>query len=175
MPSDLGKDFLEHSADLLSGRFGDTLTPSAFALRRSISSSYYALFHKINQEAVSLIAPDVTSTINQRIQRWFDHAEMKKICGRFTKQELDQPLRDLLGTTASADLQTVAANFIQLQEARHSADYDAGFEVNATMAHQKFKLAVEAIHALKRLQGTAEVNIFFLSLLMFKNWERDRS
>jgi hypothetical protein len=117
----------------------------------------------------------VTSTINQRIQRWFDHAEMKKICGRFTKQELDQPLRDLLGTTASADLQTVAANFIQLQEARHSADYDAGFEVNATMAHQKFKLAVEAIHALKRLQGTAEVNIFFLSLLMFKNWERDRS
>ncbi len=100
---------------------------------------------------------------------------MKKICGRFTKQELDQPLRDLLGTTASADLQTVAANFIQLQEARHSADYDAGFEVNATMAHQKFKLAVEAIHALKRLQGTAEVNIFFLSLLMFKNWERDRS
>jgi hypothetical protein len=35
-------------------------------------------------------------------------------------------------------------------------------------------MALEAIEAWDRIQGSAEANVFILSLLMFKNWERDR-
>jgi hypothetical protein len=106
-----------------------------------MSASYYALFHKINEDAVELIAPNVSQSIKHRIQRWFEHAEMKKICGRFTKPQLDQPLQGLIGSTASGELQTVAYSFVQLQDARHSADYDLSYQVSADEAYQKLVLA----------------------------------
>jgi hypothetical protein len=139
-----------------------------------MSASYYALFHKINEDAVELIAPNVSQSIKHRIQRWFEHAEMKKICGRFTKAQLDQPLQGLIGSTASADLQTVAHSFVQLQDARHSADYDLSYQVSADEAYQKLALAATAINAWVQLKNSAEANIFILSLLLWKNWDKDR-
>lgn len=144
-------------------------------LRRAISSLYYGLFHRINEDAASLIAPNVSTATNHRIQRWFDHTMMKKqICGRFLKEQLDQPLSGLVGTTASEDLQTVRRAFIELQEARHAADYDPGFIVDQPRARQYASSAVKAIGAWSRINETAEANVFILSLLLWKNWERER-
>jgi uncharacterized protein (UPF0332 family) len=47
--------------------------------RRAVSTVYYALFHHINGKAADLIAPNVQPDTHHRIQRWFDHAEMKKV------------------------------------------------------------------------------------------------
>jgi uncharacterized protein (UPF0332 family) len=143
-------------------------------LRRATSAAYYALFHQINEGAVALLAPHVSPATNHRIQRWFDHAEMKKICGRFTASPLSQPLLDLIGPTASADCQTVARSFVALQEARHKCDYDLSFQPKQREAARHTKMALEAVEAWDRIQGSAEANIFILSLLMFKNWDRDR-
>ena len=143
-------------------------------LRRAVSALYYGLFHKLNEDAVALIAPNVPARTNHRIRRWFDHTEMKKICARFLPRKLEQPLRDLIGDSASSELQTVALSFIQLQELRHQADYDLSFRISQRDALKQFHVAADAIEAWRGLAGTPEANIFILSLLLWKNWEKDR-
>jgi hypothetical protein len=142
--------------------------------RRAISAAYYALFHHINGTAVDLIAPNVPAETNHRVQRWFEHAEMKKVCGRFLPTTLGQPLLDLIGNTASPDLQNVARSFIRLQEARHNADYDLSYTFSSAEARQLILLAVGAMDSWDRIATSAEANIFILSLLMWKNWEKER-
>ena len=143
-------------------------------LRRSVSTAYYALFHRINHDAVAMLAPNVSPETNHRIQRWFDHAEMKRVCGRFLPTKLDQPLRGLIGDAASADLQEVARSLILLQEARHSADYDLSYAISWNDAFKLLDQATNAIDAWERIAASAEANIFILSLLMWKNWEKER-
>ncbi|MES2392184.1 MAG: hypothetical protein V4555_11125 [Acidobacteriota bacterium] len=142
--------------------------------RRAISAAYYALFHHINASAVSQIAPQVSDQTNHRIQRWFEHAEMKRVCGRFLATRLEKPLLDLLGPAASPELRNVAQSFIQLQEARHSADYDLSYNFNPTDPLQLVQLALGAMASWDQIEKSAEANIFILSLLMWKNWEKER-
>jgi uncharacterized protein (UPF0332 family) len=170
----MGMNLLQHAIELLSMAIDGGKCPPEVYLRRATSASYYALFHEINDGAVSLLAPNVPPSTNHRIQRWFDHGEMKKICGRFTASPLSQPLLDLIGPLASPDCQTVARSFVALQEARHNSDYDLSFKLTHKEAARHAKMALEAIEAWDRIQGSAEANVFILSLLMFKNWERDR-
>lgn len=96
---------------------------------------------------------------------------MKKICGRFRQKKLDQPLLNLIGETAPPDLHTVVSNFIDLQEARHSADYDLSFKLTRDDALQLVMSAALAMSSWDKIANTPEANIFILSLLMFKNWE----
>lgn len=167
----LSIDLLTHADRLL----GNDEEVNDVNLRRAVSASYYAIFHQVNGDAVSLIAPNVPTETNHRIQRWFEHAEMKKVCGRFLPAKLIQPLRDLIGESASADLQNVSRSFIQLQDARHSADYDLSYNLTLKQSRQYVELAVSALQAWKRLAGSAEANIFILSLLLWKNWDKERA
>jgi uncharacterized protein (UPF0332 family) len=142
--------------------------------RRAVSTVYYALFHHINGKAADLIAPNVHLDTHHRIQRWFEHAEMKKVCGRFLQTRLDQPLLGLIGPTASPGMQHVASSFNELQAARHSADYDLSYSLSSQEAHRLIRLAVTAMASWDEIANSAEANIFILSLLMWKNWEKDR-
>jgi len=140
-------------------------------LRRAVSAAYYALFHHLSAAAVLQIAPQVSPRTANRIHRWLDHAEMKKVCREFAAAHLNAPLRELLGPTASADMQIVASNFIKLQEARHSADYDPGYQLGWEEARELIESAVFAYGAWERITPSAESNIFVLSLFLWKKWE----
>ncbi len=96
---------------------------------------------------------------------------MKRICGRFLNEKLDQPLLSLLGSAVSSDLQLVCRNFIRLQEARHSSDYDLGYTLSRNECAEFIEAAAAAIGIWKKIKDTAEANIFILSLLLWKNWE----
>ncbi len=99
---------------------------------------------------------------------------MKRVCGRFLSTKLDQPLLDLIGGTASTDLRNVAQSFITLQEARHDADYNLGFTLGSEEAQKLIILALVAMNSWDRISSSAEANIFILSLLMWKNWGKER-
>ncbi len=99
---------------------------------------------------------------------------MKRICGHFLPQRLTKPLLHLIGPVASTDLQAIARIFIELQEARHSADYDLSWKITRSEAEQYIAMANTAFQAWSRIASTAEANIFILSLLLWKNWEKDR-
>jgi hypothetical protein len=81
-------------------------------LRRSVSAAYYALFHRINEVSVALVAANVSIETNHRIQRWFEHAKLKEICGRFFKPKLEQPL---LGLNRRIGVPTVANSLPHLR------------------------------------------------------------
>jgi len=167
------EDLLSHALFLLV-RFDTPDGLGEVDLRRAVSACYYTVFHRLNSDAATMLAPNVSSKTNHRIQRWFDHGEMKKICGRFLPAKLDHPLRDLIGESASPDLQTVALGFIQLQDARHSADYDLSYALTEQIAWDIFEKATETTEAWNRLKDSAEANIFILSLLTWKNSDKDR-
>ncbi len=160
------------SFDLLSRDSG--LAESDVTRRRAVSTAYYALFHRITGDAVHLIAPNVPDVTNHRIQRWFDHAEIKKVCSRFLPNALEKPLRELIGPTASLDMQNVASTFVRLQDARHGADYDLSYVLSHTEAWRLVLDASAATASWERIKDSAEANIFILSLLMWKNWEKER-
>jgi hypothetical protein len=103
-----------------------------------------------------------------------DHGEMKRVCGRFLASQLSNPLFDLIGASASTQMQTVASAFIELQDARHRADYDLSWTITRNEASQFIGLAWDAFDAWKAIETSAEANIFILSLLMWKNWEKER-
>lgn len=172
----LSNDLIRHAIELLPVSTADEDEPLYdIRLRRAVSAAYYAVFHNIAGSAASLLAPNVAPEVRYRIQRWFEHSEMKKICGRFTKTPLDQPLLDLVGKEASADLQLVASAFITLQEQRHSADYDLAYRFKWREARLTVELAVRSIGAWERVKDSAEANIFVLSLLLWKNWGKEPS
>ena len=167
LPQDL-LDQARHLATLEQTR------PKQASLRRSVSASYYALFHLLNSSSAAIIAPNVSIETNHRIQRWFDHAEMKKVCGRFLPTKHSAPLLQRIGSSASADLQLVCRAFIEMQESRHSADYDLSWTITRSEVLQYLERTQTAFQAWERLEGSAEANIFILSLLLWKNWDRER-
>jgi uncharacterized protein (UPF0332 family) len=96
-------------------------------VRRAVSSAYYALFHLLIRDAV---VNWKHADQHARLARAFDHKRMKdastailKEIGSFSNQvaagaDTDQASRFRLSTVAQA--------FVDLQQARHKADYDIG-------------------------------------------------
>jgi uncharacterized protein (UPF0332 family) len=174
------RDLISHAIYLaahgtsVDGTFTQNEQQQRISQRRAVSAAYYALFHHLNGSAVDLIAPNVQSETNHHIQRWFEHAQMKKICGHFLSTKLDKPPLALIGGTASTDLRNVAQSFITLQEARHDADYNLSYSLGSEEAQKLIILTLVAMDAWDRIASSAEANIFILSLLMWKNWEKER-
>jgi len=91
-------------------------------VRRAVSSAYYALFHLLVRDAISNWKhPDHRS----RLARTFDHKRMKDASNAILKEissvqnQDGDPQQDL-----RFRLSTVAQAFVDLQQARHKADYD---------------------------------------------------
>jgi uncharacterized protein (UPF0332 family) len=170
------EELIQHAIRLLGNPPGSTTKiASNVDMRRAVSASYYALFHHLSEAAVEQIAPYASTKAANRIHRWLDHGEMKKICREFASPQLNLPLRDLLDGAASEDMQTLAVNFIRLQEARHNADYDLDYQLSWEQAREFIELATHSIGAWNRIAASAEANIFILSLLLWKNWQKDRT
>lgn len=165
----LPKDLLEQ-AEFLTIR--EKQRPRQASLRRAVSTAYYAFFHLLNAEAVALLAPNVDEPTRHRMRRWFDHGEMKIVCEKFLPPTLGAPLKQLIGPSASDDLQLVARNFISLQEARHRGDYDTNLTLTRTQAQAYVQQAQKAFSSWQTIRKTSEANIFILSLLLWKNWEK---
>ena len=105
------EDLLQQAYDLA---YKEQTDPKQASLRRAVSTAYYALFHLLVDEAVSKWAVERQRSI---LARTFEHNKMKGIC--------DEVLKSIKGGGISpAELNVVANNFIQLQQHRHTADYD---------------------------------------------------
>ncbi len=168
----LPEDLIRHATTLLGSQ--DQRNDREVDLRRAVSAAYYAIFHVLCGDAARLVAPNVSEVVQQRIQRWFEHAQIRTLCGRLVKPQLDQPLADLMNPVPSPDLLFLAKSFIKLQGARHAADYDTSYSLDWDEARLTIEVAVRALAASRRLEGTSEANIFVLSLLVWKNWEKER-
>jgi len=164
----LAWDLLEQAA-FLAGR--ESARPKQASLRRAISAAYYALFHLLASEAACLAAPANPPNLRAQVQRALAHADMKDSCAAITNAKPSAVFVQLAGVP-SHHLVRVATAFIQLQEARHKADYD----VSITFQRTEVKLLVRqcglAFTAWHAVRGTDEANVFLASLLSHKRWNR---
>jgi hypothetical protein len=109
-------DLLDQAYHLVNLEIGE---PKQASLRRAVSTAYYALFHLLIDEAVGNWGVARQRSV---LARTFDHGKMKSICEDHVKSfySSGQP-------SSGVQLKNVAQTFVQLQEKRHTADYDNAF------------------------------------------------
>lgn len=149
--------------------------PKHASLRRSISASYYSLFHFLIEETTRLTIGTAhnRAKLRQFAARAFMHGKMKSVCDEFLR---GTPRSDALkifwqdlNVPAHPDLKTVAENFIDLQEARHDADYNLSYPFIREEAVIATGQAKDAMEAWIRLKAANEplASLFALSLMLW--------
>ena len=169
----LAAHLIEQARDLAAH---DALgAPRQANLRRAVSTAYYALFHFLGEEGTKLIigtAHDRTK-LRQFAGRSLIHGKMKNVCEEFIKgtpkSDLLKPFWSRLRVTASADIKTIAEAFINLQELRHSADYDLAHAFTRQDAETAADQAKDAMDAWNRVRTANEelALLFVLSLMLW--------
>lgn len=126
------KHLLEQARALLSQ---DAKRPRQANLRRAVSASYYALFHLLIQDATRFLAPKSDPELRQLIPRAFTHEEMATACRTFASGGALPTILQAIypGLVVPPKLAAVAQAFVDLQKARHDADYSTHLNWTRTM------------------------------------------
>ena len=167
----LASDLLEQAAYLAQR---EKQRPKQASLRRSISASYYALFHLLTGEAVSILGANLQPAATHKLQRWFDHYEMNRVCGMFAAPAPPRQIGNVLAGPTPDSLQVIAKAFVQLQQARIDADYNLTSVWTRLEAQEYLQLARTAFAAWNRVRRSHEANVFALALLAPKLFEKER-
>jgi hypothetical protein len=156
----------------LDGASRPISVPLQANLRRAVSSAYYAVFHLFISESVGLLLREGPPNLAARVSRSFSHSEMSKVCGWFAKQQPTDQLRNLVPGAISAQLQSVATIFVQLQEARHRADYDIQFSLDRQIALAWVEQAEKLLLTWNSVRGAADSRVFLAALAFGSRWSR---
>ncbi len=113
-------------------------------LRRAVSSAYYALFHLLIGEACNNWSPPEQ---RGKLARKFEHPRMRDA----SKQCVDK-FKNAASGSAESYLFAVAHAFFQLQEKRHTADYDLSKTFLYTDAALDIYLAQEAFEGWRKIR-----------------------
>ncbi|HEX8610040.1 MAG TPA: hypothetical protein VF800_01980 [Telluria sp.] len=165
-------------ADLLEQAFALALLergkPKQASLRRALSSAYYAFFHLLVSEGAALIGSKLGKEARIRLRRAFVHADMKAVCASYasTQSRFPPQIASLLTFPLDADLQALAALFLELQERRHLADYDIASVFNRTDVLAQISALNVMFDKWARLRASANAKIFLADLLLRKSWSR---
>ena len=91
-------------------------------IRRSISTAYYALFHRLIEDSTA----QFVAATDQRhaLARSFEHGKMRRVCDLVTKSPVPPAAAAVLGAPVPTELVRVATAFVELQDRRHDADYN---------------------------------------------------
>lgn len=142
--------------------------PSQASLRRSISASYYALFHRLVDEATRMmISRGQRSGLRECLSRSFRHNDMKNLC---TTIGSGNPPRRLIPAFEPLPLDprlvAIAKAFAELQDARHRADYNTYHPFKRQEALHLHQLAEAAIADWKAIRKTRQADAFLAGLLI---------
>ena len=165
-------DLLNLSRNLISG---EDRSEQAH-LRRAVSTAYYALFHLLVYDATRRMfgAQDDRAALRSCLARAFTHSNMAKVAKDFAaagaarKRQLGGRLRPALdGLKVQPEIGKVARNFIALQDARHTADYDLSKQVTLSWAEGMASRAEEAFTEWAKVRETPQADVFLAGMLVF--------
>jgi hypothetical protein len=137
-------------------------------VRRAMSSAYYAVFHAL---AAAFADQFVGKTKRNSAEyvlayRSVSHRLAKDLCIEASKPAPSRRLAAFIPKGGFGDdMITFSTTFIELQEKRHTADYNPGPHLDASDAAVAIRSAGAAIRALT--EAPAERRQRFLSLLAF--------
>lgn len=144
--------------------------PTAVARRRAVSTAYYALFHGLIADAVNRTVGNDPTRDEDRyvVSRWYNHGEMRTVSQwviRLARAESVPNGVAALLSDPPADLIELARTFIQLQEARHEADYDHTANLSVANARVAINTAGDALSRITLLAGHRAYSNYLVLLL----------
>ncbi len=166
------QDFLGHARLLVSspvGNFAD-----AIELRRAASAAYYALFHLLANAGAQTFAAGGVELV-QQVSPAFSHTTMRKVCDAHVRSPLrpfPASLDHLHPHQPDKRLISISSTFAQLQEGRHSADYDLAAVFEPAYVDELVTLAEIAFSNFQRIQILPETQVFLTALLLSDRWTR---
>lgn len=144
----------------------DAGRPKQVNLRRSVSASYYAVFHLLVLESASYLTRAKNRSHRDLLTRAFQHRTMRETCSSFARADLPARVKAALaGNPIPGDLRDVAKTFVGLQLARHHADYDHARAFSRREALDLAELAEGAFVAWEEVKRTPAGRLFGLCLL----------
>lgn len=151
--------------------------PRQASLRRAVSTAYYAVFHLL----VDAAGREVVSGQNQTILRGsicraLNHTDMKKAClavANWNVNNPPQPLAMVIPRGPGIEIQNIGAAFVDLQQARHEADYDLLRRFSRSDVLALLRLADGAFADLVSIEkANPERRAFLLALVFHGRWKR---
>jgi uncharacterized protein (UPF0332 family) len=139
--------------------------PKQASLRRAVSTAYYGLFHGLVSAAVASFLSHRHRALRPALMRVFEHRKMAEACQRLLRLKA-QPaaMAPLLGGAAlPQDLERAAETLVELQQARHEADYDLVRRFARTEAQALVDLADAAVRALGRVSNHPYCALLFVA------------
>lgn len=127
--------------------------PSRADLRRAVSTTYYALFHALAECCANTLIGATPRNRSQQAWRQtyraLDHRHAKEQCSRLEINRFPQ------------EIQAFATSFADLQNQRHTADYDPYPNQSSTFfyRHDVLKLITEAEQAISSLNSATPLDL----------------
>jgi uncharacterized protein (UPF0332 family) len=141
--------------------------PDQGRLRRSVSTSYYAAFHRLVESSVDRIAGrSAAAPLRSVIARAYEHGSMKDLCNLIQRGNVPKGLAGMIKTVPE-DLVRVAQEFSNLQEHRHNADYNLAVPIALAHARRCVESARRIFEALEPESATQELKDLLTVLPMW--------
>jgi hypothetical protein len=150
----------------------DTTRPKQASLRRAVSTAYYSLFHLLLASCIQELTPATPAALGPRIARSLAHSEIKDVCLPISRNTPGVILQGLMPRGFSSELRHVAGTFVDLQEARHLADYDVAATFNRVDILELIRGKERAFVAWKSIQSSSQAGVFLSALLFARRWGR---
>ncbi|MBX3183268.1 MAG: hypothetical protein KIT72_04125 [Polyangiaceae bacterium] len=147
--------------------------PKQASLRRSVSSAYYAVFHLLIDAASRFVVRGGDRvSLRHAVARTFDHGEMKFAANTFKGGALPHALQDAVKGPISTELKRLSEGFIELQQARHEADYNLSRTFTRDEALDLLRTAAQAFDDWQVVANTQAGDAFLVALLLRRKLDR---
>jgi hypothetical protein len=138
-------------------------------LRRSVSTSYYALFYALGQECARLVFGASKTSLQRRqiLARALGHEEMRAAARSFAAARLPDMLAASRPPNTPLDPRVVqlAKALVELYQARVNADYAHHIEISRDDAATHLAAARETIALLPALRRVPDFQVFLMALM----------
>jgi len=127
------------------------------------------LFHSLLYEATHKFFPVTPWGLRENASRAFTHTDAKTVCGNFAK---GYGINGLTIQPIEGNLKTIAANFVDLHEWRHKADYDLLETFNRIGVMELVRKAEDAFSLWTTAKYLPNATAFLAALLLDSRWRK---
>lgn len=145
--------------------------PKQANLRRAVSAAYYALFHLLVSDASGrLVRGADRLQLRYCLERAFSHANMKDVAQSFSNERVSPKLSPGLNNSSiQTELMRVAEAFVDLQQARHEADYNTARNLTKDETIDYIIQAQQAFDDWEKVRKSLQADVFLVGCLAQKN------
>lgn len=108
--------------------------------------------------------------LRDSLARAFNHGTMKAVAEEFSRSSIPAKIRSALdGRVLQPELVSVAEAFVNLQQARHEADYNRARRFTREETLDPYGEARQAFADWKTVRRTVQADAFLVALLAYNN------